>query len=322
MYLSGYDWGPHGVDLATRKSKQVERCCDRTGPLRLAIRRLARRRMSLDGQEVPDHAGARPARAGGAQRLQGVARTGGGWRSQSRSPGRSSSKRHETNSSRDRTADAACLSHLLPRDHRAGRICWSELRDGEFSGYGESCRCRTTALRWKASVTAWKPQQAGIEAQTVNDVPRHCGSGWGTCWAMITSSLVRRGRRRHHNLWGKKLGQPVHKLWGLDLSRTGRRRYTIGIDSVPHAGRERLPGISWLAVSRSSSARRRSGDCRGLRRQTAAMFRVDANAPGLPRRLSPMSRELGPWASSSSSSPCRPATGTECGGCLPDRPCR
>ncbi|MEI8373133.1 MAG: Gfo/Idh/MocA family oxidoreductase [Planctomycetota bacterium] len=31
MYLSGYDWGPHGVDLATAKNPKVEHCCPEPG---------------------------------------------------------------------------------------------------------------------------------------------------------------------------------------------------------------------------------------------------------------------------------------------------
>ena len=32
-------------------------------------------------------------------------------------------------------------------------------------------------------------------------------------------------------MWGKRLGQPVWKLWGLDLTRIPMSDYTIGIDS-------------------------------------------------------------------------------------------
>jgi L-alanine-DL-glutamate epimerase-like enolase superfamily enzyme len=35
-----------------------------------------------------------------------------------------------------------------------------------------------------------------------------------------------------HDLWGKRLGQPVWRLWGLDVGRCPPSCYTIGIDTV------------------------------------------------------------------------------------------
>ena len=35
-----------------------------------------------------------------------------------------------------------------------------------------------------------------------------------------------------HDLWGKKLGKPTYRLWGLDLARVPVSDYTLGIDTI------------------------------------------------------------------------------------------
>lgn len=80
-----------------------------------------------------------------------------------------------------------------------------------------------------------------------------------------------------HDLWGKLRGQPVHRLWGLEMERVPPTSYTIGIDyiDVMVAKLEEFPG--WPIYKIKLGTPHDLEIVRTLRRHTDATFRVDAN---------------------------------------------
>lgn len=80
-----------------------------------------------------------------------------------------------------------------------------------------------------------------------------------------------------HDLWGKRLGRPVHRLWGLDPAAGPLSNYTIGIDTPERmvAKLAEVPG--WPIYKIKLGTDRDLEIVRELRRHTERPFRVDAN---------------------------------------------
>ncbi|MDB5345065.1 MAG: L-alanine-DL-glutamate epimerase [Schlesneria sp.] len=80
-----------------------------------------------------------------------------------------------------------------------------------------------------------------------------------------------------HDLWGKRLGKPVHELWGLDPSKAPESDYTIGIDPIPKMVEKLQEFPGWPIYKIKLGTRDDVGIIRELRKHTDAIFRVDAN---------------------------------------------
>jgi L-alanine-DL-glutamate epimerase-like enolase superfamily enzyme len=85
-----------------------------------------------------------------------------------------------------------------------------------------------------------------------------------------------------YDLWGKKLGQPVYRLWGLTTDNVPPTDYTIGIDDldVMVAKMNEFPG--WPVYKIKLGTDHDLEIVRELRRHTDAVFRVDANCGWTP----------------------------------------
>jgi L-alanine-DL-glutamate epimerase-like enolase superfamily enzyme len=99
-----------------------------------------------------------------------------------------------------------------------------------------------------------------------------------------------------HDLWGKLLGQPVWKLWGLSIEKTPASNYTIGIDAIDVmvAKMNEFPG--WPIYKIKLGTDRDLEIVRELREHTTATFRVDANCGWTAEQtisLSPQLKDLG-----------------------------
>ena len=80
-----------------------------------------------------------------------------------------------------------------------------------------------------------------------------------------------------HDLWGKLRGKPVWELWGLSLENIPPSDYTIGIDSIDTMVRKlnEFPDFPVYKIKLGTAAD--VAIVRELRKQTDAVFRVDAN---------------------------------------------
>ena len=80
-----------------------------------------------------------------------------------------------------------------------------------------------------------------------------------------------------HDLWGKRLGQPVYRLWGLTAERLPLTNYTIGIDTIDVMVEKMREFPDWPVYKIKLGTEHDLEIVRQLRRHTDAVFRVDAN---------------------------------------------
>ena len=80
-----------------------------------------------------------------------------------------------------------------------------------------------------------------------------------------------------HDLWGKKLGQPVYRLWGLEPNNLPPTNYTIGIDEIDVMVSKMQEFPNWPVYKVKLGTERDLEIIRQLRQHTNAVFRVDAN---------------------------------------------
>ncbi len=80
-----------------------------------------------------------------------------------------------------------------------------------------------------------------------------------------------------HDLWGKRLGEPVWKLWGLTLNRVPLSDYTIGIDEIDVMVAKMKEFDGWPIYKIKLGTENDLAIVRALRRHTDAVFRIDAN---------------------------------------------
>jgi L-alanine-DL-glutamate epimerase-like enolase superfamily enzyme len=80
-----------------------------------------------------------------------------------------------------------------------------------------------------------------------------------------------------HDLWGKRLGQPVYQLWGLRIDANPASNFTIGIANIDTMI-EKLKGMAgWPIYKIKLGTDNDLEIVRQLRQHTNAVFRVDAN---------------------------------------------
>lgn len=170
-----------------------------------------------------------------------------------------------------------------------------ELKQNGVSGYGEGASSHAysgfTAETMRAALEAVRPQ---IEAATL-ETPSHL-------WDALVPSL---GHNRFalcavdeaaHDLWGKLHGQPVWKLWRLDIRNTLLSDYTIGIDPIPKMVQKMKEFDGWPIYKIKLGTPNDLEIVRELRRHTTAIFRIDANTSWTADQtidLAPKLKELG-----------------------------
>jgi len=95
-----------------------------------------------------------------------------------------------------------------------------------------------------------------------------------------------------HDLWGKKLGQPVYRLWGLSLDDLPVTDYTIGIDEIDVMVAKMQEFPDWPVYKIKLGTPHDLDIIRELRTHTDAVFRVDANCGWSAEETIQNSREL------------------------------
>ena len=80
-----------------------------------------------------------------------------------------------------------------------------------------------------------------------------------------------------HDLHGKRNGMPLYKMWGLELKDLPLTNYTIGIDSVENMVKK-IKEFPWPLYKIKLGTDNDTKILQELRKNTNAVFRVDANA--------------------------------------------
>tara|TARA_R110002020_G_scaffold117986_1_gene269637 strand:- start:35307 stop:36320 length:1014 start_codon:yes stop_codon:yes gene_type:complete len=79
-----------------------------------------------------------------------------------------------------------------------------------------------------------------------------------------------------HDLYGKMVGKPLHRIWNTDALTYPITNYTIGLDSIPKM-LEKMQQKPWPIYKIKLGTGDDVGIVRELRKHTDAVFRVDAN---------------------------------------------
>ena len=95
-----------------------------------------------------------------------------------------------------------------------------------------------------------------------------------------------------HDLWGKRLGQPVYKLWGLTLDHIPLSNYTIGIDTIEKMVSKMQEYAGWPIFKIKLGTPDDLRIVAELRQHTLATFRIDANCAWTAEQTIANSREL------------------------------
>jgi L-alanine-DL-glutamate epimerase-like enolase superfamily enzyme len=95
-----------------------------------------------------------------------------------------------------------------------------------------------------------------------------------------------------HDLWARRQGRPLHRLWGLDPAAGPASNYTIGIDTPERMVHKLAEVPDWPIYKIKLGTDRDLEIVRELRRHTDKPFRVDANCGWTPRQAIELSGPL------------------------------
>src|SRR5438045_5417749 len=156
------------------------------------------------------------------------------------------------------------------------RVVWVRLADTDgVEGWGEADPSRyygetaDTGLAVLGRLAPHLPRdpfdREAAEARFAEVVPKN-----GAARAALSAAL--------HDLVGKRLNQPVWKLWGLDPARAPRSSFTIGLDT-PEKMRQKVAEASAYPILKIKLGTERDEQIlRAIRDTTDKPLRVDANA--------------------------------------------
>lgn len=163
---------------------------------------------------------------------------------------------------------------------RGGRsayeVVWVRLTDGDgiegwgeaspSSYYGETAQTVLTVLDTLSEHLPDDPfDLEGAEQRFERAVPKN-----GAARAALSAAL--------HDLVGKRFGQPLWRLWGLDPTRAPQSSFTIGIDT-PERVRQKVAEAAEYPILKIKLGTDHDEDIlRTIRAETDKPIRVDANA--------------------------------------------
>jgi L-alanine-DL-glutamate epimerase-like enolase superfamily enzyme len=169
------------------------------------------------------------------------------------------------------------------------------LTDGAHTGYGEGASSRTHAIANVPAMREALEAVRGVIEMTDWDRPEDL-------WQAV-SPLLRQNSfalcaldEAAHDLWGKRLGQPVWKLWGLKLENLPASNYTIGIDTIERMIAKLQEFPDWPIYKIKLGTDHDVEIVRALRQHTSAILRIDGNTAWTAEqtlRFAPELAELG-----------------------------
>ena len=174
------------------------------------------------------------------------------------------------------------------------RVVWVRLTDRDgVEGWGEADPSRyygETADTVLAALEKLEPHLPknpfdleAAEARFAQLIPKN-----GAARASLSAAL--------HDLVGKRLSQPVWRLWGLDPAKAPRSSFTIGIDTPEKIRQKVAEAASFPILKIKLGTSRDEEILRTIRDVTDKPIRVDANAGWTRTRaieLLPMLKEYG-----------------------------
>ena len=151
-----------------------------------------------------------------------------------------------------------------------------ELEHEGVTGYGEGASShawhRYTAESMRTSLEAARPAIEGGSFSTPEEL-------WNRVFPVLGENpfALCALDQAAHDLWGKREGSPVWKLWGLTLEDLPPSDYTIGIDTIEKMVMKIKEFDGWPIYKIKLGTDDDLAIVRELRKHTDAVFRIDAN---------------------------------------------
>ena len=150
-----------------------------------------------------------------------------------------------------------------------------ELEEDGYRGYGEATTNNYYGFTFENMAAAIERVRGDLESHTLEDPV--------ALWQQLHPKLKDNPfaqcalDQAAHDLWGKKLGQPVYRLWGLEAKNLPPTDYTIGIDEIDVMVAKMQEFPDWPIYKIKLGTAHDLDIVRALRKHTTAIFRVDAN---------------------------------------------
>ena len=149
-----------------------------------------------------------------------------------------------------------------------------ELDDGLHKGYGEAAANTYYGVsieKMIASLEAIRPLIEENESLSPEAL-------WSLTFPYLQENLFAQCALdlAMHDLYGKRKGLPLYRLWGLSLQQLPQTNYTIGIDTVERM-LQKMKDFPWPLYKIKLGTKEDVRIVRELRGHTQALFRVDAN---------------------------------------------
>lgn len=166
------------------------------------------------------------------------------------------------------------------RTHQLSLIV--ELSDGEHTGLGE-VTANPYYGQTLAGIRGDIESVRGVIESTDLETPE-------ALWTQLANSI---GANRFamtaidlaaHDLFARQQDQPLRDLWGLDSSSIPDSSYTIGLAPIEEMVEKLRERPDWSCYKIKLGTDDDIRIVRALRQETDAVFRVDANCAGRPRR--------------------------------------
>ncbi|GAB3994023.1 dipeptide epimerase [Spirosoma daeguense] len=150
-----------------------------------------------------------------------------------------------------------------------------ELHDGTYSGFGEATATRYYGITIDGMMDALEAIRERIESHKL-EYPEQFWADLQPCLAQNPFALCALDQAAW-DLWAKRQGQPLYKIWNLNPGTGPLTDYTIGLDT-PQRMVEKMQERPWpLYKIKLGRPDEDIALVKALRQHTNALFRVDAN---------------------------------------------
>ncbi len=150
-----------------------------------------------------------------------------------------------------------------------------ELEEEGISGYGEATTNAYYGATIETMTDALRTVESELQQRSIDDPAQL----WDDLYPALKEHPFAQCAldQAAHDLWGKRRGQAVYRLWGLSLQQLPVSNYTIGIDTIETMVRKMQEFPDWPIYKIKLGTRHDLEIVRQLRQHTSAVFRVDAN---------------------------------------------
>ncbi|WP_026836841.1 dipeptide epimerase [Gillisia sp. JM1] len=148
------------------------------------------------------------------------------------------------------------------------------ISEGNVTGYGEAAATSYYGVSTEGMIAAIKK----VEPILKENVQRNPEELWELTYPLLKDQPFAQCAldMALHDLHGKRNGQPLYKMWGLELKDLPITNYTIGIDSVEKMI-DKIRQFPWPVYKIKLGTTDDVRIIKELRKHTDSTFRVDAN---------------------------------------------